>query len=102
MTKGQQIILYYVVRMKLGSAFNYLKSTYTDRKTLVKIPMLLCRNSYAEVWLPMTGPYAGILAEITIRIGKIPSLTWEFYKLIQRAKKIISSFFEKRGGSVDT
>ena len=38
--------------------------------------MLLCKNSYFSVG---TGPYVGFLAEIAIRIGKIPSLTWEFY-----------------------
>ena len=69
-------------------------SSYTDKKTLVKIPVLLCKNSY--FWVG-TGPYVGFLAEIAIRkklqyrncnTEKIASLTWEFYNWFKERKKL--------------
>ena len=62
-------MVYRLHRTKLVTKFHTTQIHY-DKKTLVKIPMLLCKNSYAGVG---TGPYVGFLAEI--RIGKIPSLT---------------------------
>ena len=70
-------------------------SSYTDKKTLVKIPVLLCKNSY--FWVG-TGPYVGFLAEIAIHIGKTLSLTWESYNWFKERKKLFHPFLRSGEG----